>query len=356
MSADNVPEPSDLITQVMDAFELMRVPPGPSARETIELLERATAGHGNSATDVADNAPGQRIVMRDEECPGAVAPYSRGKEFTGMRSTLAMRCARLTLGQRITIGSIGLSTVVGLILLFLALNSGTQLSAMERMAKELHEVRSYSYTLSTQNTFVKEGKSQPTYVKRTGTVYWLAPGSLFAEESIVHVDGPIRPGDDKGELVVHIAEIFPAGKPGIIIDHKAKTFAWLPELRADDIPSGSPINMLRMVREGVGEVVRDLGTKAIKGKPARGYVMALMDAAPGSGSDALEVWVDPETDLPLEFGYTLKNDKGPEFFRVTDCRWNIKVDPQWFATTPPKGYTDATLPATKESSGESSSR
>jgi outer membrane lipoprotein-sorting protein len=329
MTTNDAPSPGDLITQVINAFDGMRVPPGPTVLETVELLEQR-AVHKDT-TVLANNAAGR---------------------WTG----LAVRCTRLTLRQRIAVGSIGLSTAVGLVLLLLALNSGTQLSAMERMAKKLHEVKSYSYKLSTENTFVKEGRTQPTYVKRTGTAYWLAPSSFFAEEKIVHIDVPIRSGDDKGGLVAHFTEIYPAGKPGIIINHKAKTFYWLPVVHLDDFGTFSPINQLRMVRERSGTIVRDLGTKTINGKPARGYVMALKNATPGSGRDALEFWVDPETDLPLEFGYTIKNDQGPEFFRVTDCRWNIEVDPQLFATTPPKGYTDVTPPATNGDSVKSSRR
>ena len=68
--------------------------------------------------------------------------------------------------------------------------------------------------------------------------------------------------------------------------------------------------------------------------------MALKGAAAGSGTDALEVWLDSATDLPLEFGYTLKNERGPEFLRVTDCRWNIDVDQKFFDATPPKGYSE----------------
>jgi outer membrane lipoprotein-sorting protein len=50
MSAYNSPHRSDLITQVVDAFERMHVPPGPAVRETIEFIERAAGGHGRART------------------------------------------------------------------------------------------------------------------------------------------------------------------------------------------------------------------------------------------------------------------------------------------------------------------
>jgi outer membrane lipoprotein-sorting protein len=245
--------------------------------------------------------------------------------------------------RRIAVGSVaGSAALLAAAIWLVALDSPGQVSAMERIAKKLQAVTSYSYKLSTENTFVRGGRSEPTHVKRGGTAYWQAPGSLCAAEKIVQVDPPTRAGDGKAEVVVDITEIFPAGKPGILINHKTKTFTRLPVLRPDDIPPFSPVNQLRMVREGQGKIVRDLGPKKIEGKQARGYVMSFRNAAPGSGHDAVEVWVDAETDLPLEFGYTINNDMGPEFFRVTDCRWNIDVDPKLFATTPPEGYTDAT--------------
>jgi RNA polymerase sigma-70 factor (ECF subfamily) len=49
----------------------------------------------------------------------------------------------------------------------------------------------------------------------------------------------------------------------------AKTYYWVPELpstSAADIGQESPITRLRMVREGTGEVLRELGTKFIDGK------------------------------------------------------------------------------------------
>jgi hypothetical protein len=331
-----------------DAALAAHVEQCPTCRANVEALRTLTAQLSAAYGELdRGHQQGRARLMASLSTIEVSAPP------VGASNSLTSRFAGLTVGQRVTVGGVGLSTIVGLVLLLLALNSGMQLSAMERMAKKLHEVKSYSYKLSTQNTFVKEGRTQPTYVKRTGTAYWSAPGSsLFAEEEIVHVDGPIRPGDDQGELVVHITEIYPAGKPGIIIDHLAKTFVWLAELRADDIQGDSPINLLRRVREGEGKVVRGLGTKAIQEKSARGYIMALKDAVAGSGPDALEVWVDPETDLPLEFGYTIKNDKGPEFFRVTDCRWNIVVDPKLFATTAPRDYADITPPSGEKELGQ----
>ena len=295
------------------------------------------AGNGE-LSGIANHVAKVRRVLLD--AVGAAHPSAA--QVTGHEVNHVMK-------RRIVVGSVvGSAALLAAMAWLVALNFTGQVSAMERIARKLQDVKSYSYKLSTENTFIKEGGAAPTRVKRSGTAYWQTPGSLFAAEKIVHGDTPTRSSDDKGELVVDITEVFPAGKPGILIDHKAKTFTRLPVLRLDDIPRFSPMNQLRMVREGLGRIVRDLGIKEINGKQARGYVMAFSEAEPGSGRDAVEVWVDAETELPVEFGYTIKNDEGPEFFRVTDCRWNIDVDPKLFATTPPEGYTDATPRTTKE--------
>jgi outer membrane lipoprotein-sorting protein len=259
--------------------------------------------------------------------------------------------ARLSPRQRIAAGGLGLSTAVALVLLVLAIaNSATPLSAMERLAKAVREVKSYSYKMRNLDTFVAHGQNQPTTIVHTSTVHWLESAGLLYDEQIVRTGGPVYPRERAGGLFNHITGIHPAGKPGILVYHDGrsvsmiKTFNRIPALREVDAGKDSPITKLRMVREGDGKVLRELGTKTIRGKNARGFVMALHAAKPGSGFDALEVWVDPETDLPLEFGYELSTGELKRVFRITDCRWNIDLDPKLFDATPPAGYVDISPP------------
>jgi outer membrane lipoprotein-sorting protein len=282
---------------------------------------------------------------------------------TGIWSRLKRGLAGLTPRQRIAASGLGLSTAVGLLLLLLVVaNSATSLSAMERIAKAVREVKSYSYKMFIQDTFVRKGDTQPSTVTHTATTYWLEPRSLFYEEKLVKYEGVVPEGE--GELLTHLAGIHPTGQPGMLVFHAgtgratesmAKTYYWVPELpsmSAEDIGTDSPITRLRMVREGAGEVLRELGTKVIDGKQARGYVMALKDAKPESGFDSLEVWVDPATDLPLELWYEHKDDKVTQIFRITDCRWNIEIDPKLFNATPPEGYEDITPPSDDQAIAE----
>jgi outer membrane lipoprotein-sorting protein len=249
---------------------------------------------------------------------------------------------------------IGLSTLAGIVLLIaIIVNLATPLSAMDRMVRELRAVTSYRYDMYAHNTFVPEGESKVATVLHTGTTYWTAPNSLRYDEKIVRTEGKVFSGERDG-LLAEFQGIHPSGSPGMMVHHFTRygamvgTYVWVPEVPAYEIGDSGPIMRLRMVREGEGEVLRELGTKEINGKPARGFVMALADATPGSGFDALEVWVDPQTQLPMEFGYEVKTGNEVQSFRISNCQWSVEIPPSTFETTPPAGYEDITAPKDEE--------
>ena len=311
MTEDNSPDADNLVTRVVEGFERMHVPPAPGAAQTAQWLERAEA-HGS-------------------------------------RSPLAMRLARLSTGQRIAACSLGISVLVGVVML-LAFGLGKPLSAMERMVRQLREVESYTYVMSTTATEVEDGGNRTTTWKSKAPNYWQAPSASRSEFRAVKTEKPSRAGQPAGELVEDFAEIYPAGKLngspattakyqlGIFVDHKRKTFRRLPFE-----PIGSPtypLDLLRMIREHLGEVTRDLGSKQIDGRKARGYAMTFKKTRESRPKPPMDVWVDAETDLPIEFGYKSKNGA----FRVAEFRWNIELDPKLFEPTPPQGYDDITPP------------
>jgi hypothetical protein len=214
----------------------------------------------------------------------------------------------------------------------------------------LCEVKSYSYGGGWKTTLVEKGKTAPTTFKGDGPVYWLAPDAFRDEMKIVKIEEAVPPGKQTEQLLEHFVQIFPAGKPGIFIDHTNKTF-----VRVRFIPTGSrtyPMDLLRMIRENSGKVTRDLGMKVIQGKKARGYAIVLKGFHEKRLNDlmrdAVEVWVDSQTDLPLEFGYEGKNEGSTYDDRYTNFRWNIELDPKLFDPTPPEGYDDITPPGDKK--------
>ena len=159
-----------------------------------------------------------------------------------------------------------------------------------------------------------------------------------------------------GERSYHLKEIDPTGQPGIVIVYAGKFggkyYFRTPPVLAEESLKTSPIAMLRVVREQSGNVLHELGTKEIGGKQARGYVARFTDAAPFKDCGEVEVWVEVETDLPLEFSFRREQDGFVDEYRITDCRWNIELHPQLFVPTPPEGFTDTTPPDKEEDVAE----
>jgi hypothetical protein len=221
---------------------------------------------------------------------------------------------------------------------------------MERMAKELREVKSYSYISSFKTTWIQEDGKHITIWKGDGPTYWLAPNACSSEMKIVKIEETTPAGNQTEEILEHFIEAFPAEKLGIFIDYKRKTFVRLPFE-----PLGSPtypLDMLRMIRENSGEVTRDLGTKKIQGQNAHGFVMTLKGSHESRKFDPVEVWVDTATDLPLEVISEKKTTDTTYLLRLADFRWNIDLKPKLFEPTPPEGYVDITPPSDEKSLGK----
>jgi hypothetical protein len=143
-------------------------------------------------------------------------------------------------------------------------------------------------------------------------------------------------------------QIFPAGEQGIFINRMEKTY-----FRCRFKPTGSstyPLEPLKMIREGTGEVTRELGTKEIGGKLVRGYETRL--ASGDERHDHLwHVWVDPETDLPVEIGYDFDDKMEPRtstVFRLSDFRWNEELDSKLFEPNTPEGYREVDAPSSEK--------
>jgi hypothetical protein len=265
-------------------------------------------------------------------------------------ASVKSRLAGLTIPQRIAAAGIGLSTVVGMLLLIaIIMNLATPLSAMERMVKQLRKVTSFSYELEeTSDRITGDNRRR---IRRNDKVYYVSPNSFRATTKMVKLSLPPLPGDP-GELLVDVEEIYTAGARGILIDHKAKTFFRTPEF-VDEFPDYSPIKWMKRMSEGSVKVIEDLGVKQLHGKMAHGYIVSLGHPDPKSGQNAVHLWLDSATDLPIEFRYeerTEDNDAADgievwtNVMQVYNCRWNIELDPALFQPAEPAGYDDTTWP------------
>ena len=232
----------------------------------------------------------------------------------------------LTMRQRIAaLGGVGVAAVLGFLLLW----GGTvakPVSAMEKMAQNIREAKSYKYNVSVQF----EGNS---IVSRnlTGTAYWLAPG--FVRTETTYPDEWKKPGPEQ-------VDIYPAGKPGIHIFHPTKTFSRIPVPQKAPLTSG--MDDIASLGRFTGKADRQLGNKEVNGKNAQGFVIANDKMYPDGISGSTEIWLDTETNLPV---YTRHEGKSPGRSWIqenTNIQWNIDLDPKLFDPTPPEGYTDTT--------------
>ena len=253
-------------------------------------------------------------------------------------------------------GGLGLSTAAVLLLLAIFAIPSTHLSAMERMLSAVRGVRSYSFKSVNKTTYLApDGK--PQRIRRaTGYTCWRAPdeankkwlGDLHAEIKSWNRPSaygePNNPAEER--LSLHVSETYPSGKPGILIVYTEGFYFWTPPVPAGDLPVDNDIAKLRAVREGAGKILRELGTKQINGREARGYVLSFEDAVPFAGFGPVEVWVDPQTDLPIELSYQWikEPDKYIDEYHITDCQWNIDFPTDQFATIAPANLINTTPP------------
>jgi hypothetical protein len=317
--------------------------------EMRRLAEKLTVAHAElSRSEAAGRARLLASLTTEPAAPLAV----------GFRDRVTWPLRSLTFGQRVAAGGVTLSTAVGLVLLVVFANSAGRLSAMERMLQAVREAKSYSFRVTNTTTFApKEGKSGWKRVQEDA-VYWRAPpeskeewfGDFHAESKAWRASD--ETGQPEGKPSLHLKEIHPTAQPGIIINYEHplndKYYFRTPPIRANEILNVSPIAKLRAVRDQTGTVLRELGTKEIAGKTARGYVASFKDAAAFKGCDEVEVWVDTRSDLPLEFSYELIFERNRERYRLWDCRWDAELDQGLFVPTGPEGFVDTSPPREPE--------
>lgn len=270
----------------------------------------------------------------------------------GLLTKIASKLSALSPRQRIAAGGVGFSTALAMLLLVFVISSATPLSAMERMAKRLRAVTSFSYQLDGVSDHTSA--DGPFRITRNDVVSWRAPASFRAATKIVKQ--PLPPQSGPNELRVDIEEIYTPGQRGIFIDHRQKTFFRTPEFEPDTLPDFSPLRWMQRMSEGDVKVLRDLGPKQLNGTSAHGYVVSLGNPRAASGQNAIELWVDAATDLPIEFRYSEPiSDRNvsdansrKNTLRVYDCQWNTDIAPQTFDPIEPAGYENTTPPSSAQ--------
>ncbi len=273
--------------------------------------------HERLLSELADSE--QRQTQRlpaTSRLPHVASPWNRITHWIG----------GVTMRQRIALGVVASAATLGFLLLWGGLVA-KPVSAMEEMAENIRQAKSYRVTMIMEIQFVRELGKPPVTAKMTQKAYWLAPKSYRTELK----GGQFTQGQDT-------TDIFPAGKPGIHIDHKTKKFRRKPaRLRHE-----SPLMMLDELSKFSGQADRKLGTKEIDGKTAWGFEIdgkkIDSDAYPGP----VEIWLDTESNLPVFVRYEMKSPVMPKpmIMQMEDFQWNIDLPPKLFQAEAPEGYVE----------------
>jgi outer membrane lipoprotein-sorting protein len=137
---------------------------------------------------------------------------------------------------------------------------------------------------------------------------------------------------EAGEIVQYT--VTSRNKPGITVYSKENAFIYRPPDRGD-LP---PLAMLKELANFKGRGV-ELVSKLIDDHPAVGFLVNLNEIDPDVPTGTLQMWVDLETNRPLELTMDFGSKGSMRFF---DFDWNADPAPELFNTEPPDGYVDRT--------------
>ena len=278
---------------------------------------------------------------------------------TAERAPTGDRGSSSIVPRRVLLGGLGMGAAAAAIALAMwFVGSTSPALAMEQMAKALDRVSGYTYRME-KNYVSRNGQGRT--VRHVTVGRWrTTPTGLYAKMQIVEMLGTNAATADAPKLLVDLEEAHQAGRLGILVDHLKHAYWRVNEpINAAAIPSDSPQVAVYMVQQRRGRVLQDLGTKDINGRPARGLeigldnsqpVSELGDTSPGSEEEQaagldwrnmkFEVWIDPQTDLPIEFRCARRGDDFETTYFFTDLQWNVDFAADAFDVAIPEGYTE----------------
>jgi outer membrane lipoprotein-sorting protein len=315
------------------------------------MVDRNDIDHDNLLQQVIEH-------LRQQEVPEFPDPeIAVLKNVNSRRSSvrLTSMLGRMAMSRRLQLSAwaaIGLAAALAFILL--STNSTTRsASAMEQMAEKIRQARTFKAKVIGEMTVPRESGEAPATITITGTVYSLLPGAGRVDFT-THVSGNAGPHPDRQFERRHRlieedgTQIDLVGKPGITIDHKAKTFMRQPPQRG----LYKFQEMIEKLGQFAGQADRELGSKQINGKNAIGFQidikkLGLLDNDPADGqpTGTAEIWIDSKSYVPLFFQFNFQGGSGRSspaagFSRMENFQWDVELDPKLFDTTPPDGYKD----------------
>ncbi len=145
---------------------------------------------------------------------------------------------------------------------------------------------------------------------------------------VVRDDGVVRNGSDDGFAISSFRD-----RKAIIVQSKEKR-AIVMEGTAFRIPE--TFDFYRLIREIAKDSVQDLEDRRIEGQLCKGLKVQLK--LPDSQNRMADVWVDPETKLPVLIEMIDRKDGHEQVERFDRFEYDRPIPDRFFSMTPPDGF------------------
>ena len=269
--------------------------------DALGALLRQSYGAAEPTEQFVDRLHERLLSELTESQPARVRPLSAA----GLRDRSTQWLGGLTMRQRLALGGVGMTTALGLLLLWMG-SVAKPVSAMEKMAENVRQATSYKCTVNAKITHVPTEGKPPLVSEYVGTQFWRLP-DLVRWENTVYTGLGVR--KEKGPGIQRTSIHSGKDKPWLEIDNRSKTFHFRPPAVNDSAPSSAerpPAERLEDLGKFCGDADRRLGTKQINGKEANGFLVDHKKIDLRSSGTA-EIWLDSETNLPVLVRYAIKN-------------------------------------------------
>lgn len=145
---------------------------------------------------------------------------------------------------------------------------------------------------------------------------------------VVREDGVVRNGSEDGYAISDFRD-----RKVIIVRTKEKR-AIVMEGTAFRIPE--TFDFYRLIREIANDTVQELEDRRIEGRLCKGLKVQLK--LPDSKIRTADVWIDPETKLPVLIEMTERKDGHEEVERFDRFEYDRPIPESFFSMTPPDGF------------------
>ncbi len=298
-----------------------------SARETAQLLRKA-----NEYLDADHEAAKAQLL---KALPESVAQKPNRKTALTLISFFQW-IGGTTMQSRILAGG-----VLGTILLFSATvllttnSSNSKLLAMERVVSRLQNVRTATWTMTTDLA----GDTQIDFTGSKDHYYW-------SRDKGSRVERYMLPKDENTKGERRDISVSPVGEPGTKLFYESRHYVRQKTASSANEPGFAFFLKLENFR---GQADRDLGFTQIDGRTARGFEIDMKKVVPDSFPGTMRLWADVETALPLRCEMTISDMlAGADMIqRLEYFEWDVPLDDSLFVVNIPENFQELEGPPEK---------